>query len=129
MVIPIHEVIQMICFNSRSREGSDLSKVDGKFLPSVSIHAPVKGATLKEVIIGRVCASFNSRSREGSDLFTKPVNLFASRVSIHAPVKGATIIRSLSACETSVSIHAPVKGATVHRRAVRRARTFQFTLP
>ena len=54
-------------FNSRSREGSDLSKVDGKFLPSVSIHAPVKGAT-----------------GHGQELHAQRI------VSIHAPVKGAT---------------------------------------
>ncbi len=55
----------------------------------VSIHAPVKGAT-----VGVDC-----RKR-------------AWRVSIHAPVKGATFRFSRLGRVVLVSIHAPVKGAT-----------------
>ena len=58
------------CFNPRSREGSDIQgparAAAGR---SVSIHAPVKGAT--------------SRQQSGRD---------QTGVSIHAPVKGATMI-------------------------------------
>jgi len=57
---------------------------------SVSIHAPVKGATARRI----------SSIRAGS------------AVSIHAPVKGATRINTISAWNQLVSIHAPVKGAT-----------------
>ena len=58
----------VICFNSRSREGSDYE--DLSFLltsDKVSIHAPVKGATL--------------------DYTNQQTKIY---VSIHAPVKGAT---------------------------------------
>ena len=56
----------------------------------VSIHAPVKGAT--------ICIPFEIKLR---------------KVSIHAPVKGATMVTSsLTGCFL-VSIHAPVKGATI----------------
>ncbi len=58
----------IICFNPRAREGRDSAKLDAlDDIISVSIHAPVKGAT-------NVC----------------PVIVRESLVSIHAPVKGAT---------------------------------------
>ena len=55
----------------------------------ISIHAPVKGATLYQVQSVGLEEYFNPRSREGSDLvffFSNPV----LQISIHAPVKGAT---------------------------------------
>ena len=71
----------------------------------VSIHAPVKGATMIRIPSDEIIL-----------------------VSIHAPVKGATsnIVREL--VDMGVSIHAPVKGAT--RRSDRRPcseKTFQST--
>ena len=81
-----------VCFNSRSREGSDIlicQKI--KFYHKVSTRAPVKGATV--VVDTVVCAlrGFNSRSREGSD--GKMVETLSQLVfvSTHAPVKGATL--------------------------------------
>ena len=58
-------------------------------IPQVSIHAPVKGATVAKV---------QFEVGEG--------------VSIHAPVKGATDLYSRIYLDGKVSIHAPVKGAT-----------------
>ena len=54
-------------FNPRSREGSDHPWREKHFHPSISIHAPAKGAT--EYSAGKMC---------GDD------------ISIHAPAKGAT---------------------------------------
>ena len=59
-------------------------------LRSVSIHAPVKGATTE--------ANFDRGTVS---------------VSIHAPVKGATHIKYRLYKGIRVSIHAPVKGATM----------------
>ena len=56
---------------------------------TISIHAPVKGATLH-----------GSQLRHGHD------------ISIHAPVKGATDSHQLGQHLPAISIHAPVKGAT-----------------
>ena len=56
----------------------------------VSIHAPVKGATRARSLSSTASISFNSRSREGSDLTKTERNYGNDRVSIHAPVKGAT---------------------------------------
>ena len=56
----------------------------------VSIHAPVKGATISSQIIIRGTECFNPRTREGATVRTiAPMS--PSEVSIHAPVKGATI--------------------------------------
>ena len=58
----------ILCFNSRSREGSDLISRREVVAPKVSIHAPVKGAT---------------GMYKGENV--------TREVSIHAPVKGATL--------------------------------------
>ena len=55
-------------FNPRSREGSDQIENRFKWQHEISIHAPVKGAT---IIIRDVLGQY--------------------RISIHAPVKGATL--------------------------------------
>ena len=61
---------------------------------SVSIHAPVKGATI--AVADAECSELS--------------------VSIHAPVKGATCAAAHNpAIVEYVSIHAPVKGATFDR--------------
>ncbi len=60
---------QLTGFNPRAREGRDREIVFHKLLRTVSIHAPVKGATREE---GR--------------------GVTRSQVSIHAPVKGATAV-------------------------------------
>ena len=73
---------------------------------SVSIHAPVKGAT---------------------DL--GGVEAHAGQVSIHAPVKGATHQRHHGRQQSRVSIHAPVKGATFHPTVENTYRMFQSTRP
>jgi len=55
----------------------------------VSIHAPVKGATGRSGTSCGKSARFNPRAREGRD-FARVGGLRAFVVSIHAPVKGAT---------------------------------------
>ena len=55
-------------FNPRSREGSDPpSAYKGRCAHNVSIHAPVKGATVVELRHVDFIPGFNPRSREGSD--------------------------------------------------------------
>ena len=56
----------------------------------ISIHAPVKEATLLRCLRLFATDYFNPRSREGSDGL--PFYLaVATKISIHAPAKGATI--------------------------------------
>ena len=77
-------------FNSRSREGSDDTATRDAVRGVVSIHAPVKGATPPTAYRNSEPPSFNSRSREGSDPYDLARIKSGASVSIHAPVKGAT---------------------------------------
>ena len=80
-------------FNSRSREGSDVSEAVNK----------------------KNFNSFISRSREGSDTVAAMVAI-ATTVSIRAPARGATdLCRQLDAL-IDVSIRAPARGATMRVR-------------
>ena len=56
----------------------------------ISIHAPVKGATLVVCDRERDHIYFNPRTREGCDSVYLPPFLLKDPISIHAPVKGAT---------------------------------------
>ncbi len=84
----------------------------GLRLQAVSIHAPVKGATLIAAKVWRGTLSFNPRTREGCDYTLLLVGEQLLAVSIHAPMKGATHITRYRIPRAEVSIHAPVKGAT-----------------
>ncbi len=55
-------------FNPRSREGSDSGTQYAFDVLDISIHAPVKGATLTKKKNVLEWYHFNPRSREGSDL-------------------------------------------------------------
>ena len=78
---------------------------------AISIHAPVKGATVVPLHRLLPRQNFNPRSREGSDdriIHGHCLN----PISIHAPVKGATDQEICLMEFNEISIHAPVKGAT-----------------
>ena len=55
----------------------------------ISIHAPVKGATVLVKFNVDTIFDFNPRTREGCDGGDGQVKGFCD-ISIHAPVKGAT---------------------------------------
>ena len=54
-------------FNPRSREGRDELLIAYSEMALISIHAPVKGATLIGTPMRLGISDFNPRSREGSD--------------------------------------------------------------
>ena len=65
----LSSLFQMIYFNPRSREGSDLEIAGPPLDVDISIHAPARGAT--DTLIGKGypdAYNFNPRSREGSDV-------------------------------------------------------------
>ena len=78
-------------FNPRSREGSDDNRSDFSVFPSISIHAPAKGATLTWIMFLYLKKYFNPRSCEGSD-HIRQVFHKCDTISIHAPAKGATSV-------------------------------------
>ena len=57
---------------------------------AISIHAPVKGATCSRILNGCTLAYFNPRTREGCDAAAIYFVKNHWDISIHAPVKGAT---------------------------------------
>ena len=95
---------------------------------TISIHAPVKGATSQLNIDWVVSGNFNPRSREGSDNF-RSIFCYLIIISIHAPVKGATYKKMLEEQYGRISIHAPVKGATRCLTKHGKFDRFQSTLP
>ena len=114
-------------FNPRTRVGCDKIPAIRDMLITVSIHAPVWGAT-----------------------WIDNKKLSKEWVSIHAPVWGATLVKirlllifcfnprtrvgcdqfaHLASTTWRVSIHAPVWGATMRHHQVKRAVSFQSTHP
>ena len=60
-------------FNPRAREGRDQGHDRGAADRSfVSIHAPVRGATLRAMSASSGATSFNPRAREGRDGYAEP---------------------------------------------------------
>ena len=105
-------------FNPRSHEGSDAGSGRLHILSAVSIHAPTKGATVKEgvaiytqlfqstlprrerqssTLYLMSCLRFNPRSHEGSDMAAGRNIKGITIVSIHAPTKGATRLDGVNA--------------------------------
>ncbi len=100
----------------------------------ISIHAPARGATVRQKQGIRFILYFNPRSRKGSDIpllslhtyrlyFNprsrkgsdqqhSPLPISTYCISIHAPARGATKA-CVNACNyIHISIHAPARGAT-----------------
>ena len=128
-------MIFMRYFNPRSREGSDPTAVFLLHFPSISIHAPARGATAGITATQNLSQDFNPRSREGSDTVCSPFVIssqyfnprsregsdlpswciwsMASIISIHAPARGATKVTvHFNQNHSNISIHAPARGAT-----------------
>ena len=103
-------------FNPRTREGCDYRRIlRRRRRETISIHAPVKGATLPHSRDRNASGHFNPRTREGCDLRQRYFHEVFAVISIHAPVKGATCLELLRYFVARlISIHAPVKGATPH---------------
>ena len=137
-------------FNPRSREGSDEKREFTKEQSEISIHAPARGATIRQIVQTSQTAisihapargatnplrislvsgrNFNPRSREGSDA-SYLYNARSFNISIHAPARGATELDDLLSSMSDISIHAPARGATQTFPCYRQALQFQSTLP
>ena len=132
------------CFNSRTREGCDGSRLLQERRRVVSIHAPGRGATCRathecrrrSVSIhapGRGATGNENMSKTASTTefqFTHPggvrptrsiIRHQTDRVSIHAPGRGATYPAQDHGTASWVSIHAPGRGATDLRNALYRS--------
>ena len=138
-------------FNPRSREGSDPTAVFLLHFPSISIHAPARGATDDLLAFLGQDQDFNPRSREGSDLFLDQTPFYVVTFQSTLP-RGERRKRSPRrqgyhhfnprSREGSdqygshghnswqwISIHAPARGATCQALLFKISFQFQSTLP
>ena len=97
-------------------------------LPSVSIHAPARGATWT-CNMGVTEDMFQSTLPRGERPLHHCLEPAEQVVSIHAPARGATPIQRSLLLLTSVSIHAPARGATQMELDQILFIKFQSTLP
>ena len=122
--------ITVYCFNSRSRAGSDRFHLISHTWIHVSIHAPVRGATIAQALNATVGNPFQFTLPCGERLSENAeYNRFIS-VSIHAPVRGATAAGSLSTLKPLLFQFTLPCGE--RRSCVRKDKSmeeFQFTLP
>ena len=106
----------ILCFNPRTRVGCDTRLSIDIYMDSVSIHAPVWGATAFIASL-KLLNWFQSTHpcgvRHGVSFIST-----SDCVSIHAPVWGATHAVISKIKFKRVSIHAPVWGATIFWDAV-----------
>ena len=72
-------------------KGATVMFDSGRQKELVSIHAPVKGATVLLILHMSKLKRFNSRTRKGCDYRLAAKKDSGNYVSIHAPVKGATV--------------------------------------
>jgi len=78
-------------FNPRAHAGRDEQQsYDKNGEPDVSIHAPMRGATIANLRIIANLRSFNPRAHAGRDHLMVLANSCQIFVSIHAPMRGAT---------------------------------------
>ena len=140
----------LLGFNPRARMGRDRPGCAWEIPHSVSIHAPVWGATpqsddtitsfgvfqstrpygarLRQLSPRIASRGFNPRARMGRDARCA-IKAHLHGVSIHAPVWGATPGKFARILVVVVSIHAPVWGATFMSGAISRTPEFQSTRP
>ena len=125
---PVQAVQQRLgYFNSRPREGANLSKLDGISTSiSISIPAPARGRTTL-LGIPALIEYFNSRPREGANglVFVRGQIRpnFNSR-----PREGANGVQQNKSCITGISIPAPARGRTA-KGGVYRPGCSQFQFP
>jgi len=123
-----------------------------KALPTVSIHAPAWGATIRAALSAAwMTFCFNPRARMGRDVLrgrnslitirfqsTRPhgarlgdefANIARPVVSIHAPAWGATRLILEEMKKLFVSIHAPAWGATIEKLAAQNEKLVSIHAP
>ena len=102
-------------FNPRTHKGCDLYPANGYcHIITISIHAPIKGATCRKTQRNWLLEHFNPRTHKGCDKIT-PYQLrhyFDFNPRTH---KGCDLYPANGYCHIiTISIHAPIKGATVY---------------
>ena len=146
---PVLTLLGMSYFNPRSHKGSDCRRPKLRLAPSISIHAPTRGATflVLDYIYLMIFQStlpqgerrriksavgtkfyFNPRSHKGSDRI-KDKDEWIITISIHAPTRGATVLFCFLSPFVTISIHAPTRGATDQGIQSSRSRNISIHAP
>ena len=99
-------------FNPRSREGSDPTAVFLLHFPSISIHAPARGATAGITATQNLSQDFNPRSREGSDTVCSPFVISSQYFNPRSREGSDLPSWCIWSMASIISIHAPARGAT-----------------
>ena len=99
-------------FNPRSREGSDPTAVFLLHFPSISIHAPARGATAGITATQNLSQDFNPRSREGSDTVCSPFVISSQDFNPRSREGSDLPSWCIWSMASIISIHAPARGAT-----------------
>ena len=81
------------------------------YVPEISIHAPVKGATARRSARVIMPYNFNPRSREGSDVIYDAIIVHHLNFNPRSR-EGSDLLVLVVIVTQTISIHAPVKGAT-----------------
>ena len=103
--------IHCVRFNPRTRTGCDEAIMTIMRITLVSIHAPVRGATVGTETEYQPYAGFNPRTRTGCD-FDGVVKV-SLRIRFNPRTRtGCDVLKWDPASPRHVSIHAPVRGAT-----------------
>ena len=105
-------MVFMRYFNPRSREGSDPTAVFLLHFPSISIHAPARGATAGITATQNLSQDFNPRSREGSDTVCSPFVISSQYFNPRSREGSDLPSWCIWSMASIISIHAPARGAT-----------------
>ena len=100
-------------FNPRPRAGGDKQTPSGETPASVSIHAPVRGATGRCLSTAVGLRGFNPRPRAGGDLYSCSESMKRYLFQSTPPCGGRQFDQA-KFTHRVVSIHAPVRGATAY---------------
>ena len=95
----------------------------------ISIHAPARGATIRNDDKPAPDLHFNPRSREGSDQITKMPVINVKRFQSTLPRGERHADRFCVFSIIDISIHAPARGATQSWQQGYGYKEFQSTLP
>jgi len=115
-------------FNPRTPAGCDRTYGHAFCCLGVSIHAPLRGATVtNRCLLTWLVVSIHAPLRGATH--GRQGRREESVVSIHAPLRGATTNINVSYCSCVVSIHAPLRGATIFIDISKDFCLFQSTHP
>ena len=126
----IWHVRMPLCFNPRSRGGSDASNLDHNLTGLVFQSTLPRGERRNQIYAQVSFLEFQSTLPRGERHLSQHLSHSTMLVSIHAPAGGATRLQRKETIGEVVSIHAPAGGATPKTTSWPPQRTkFQSTLP